>query len=447
MPSSPDGSTSATPPQILALPEGSRKDAEKDPAKSPAAPRLGLLLALWTAVGLLYWVQTYHSVSARAEGYGWREAFGDTWPTWAIWLALAPLIALADRRALMRRPLVQRLVGHALLSVPVTGIYVAASLGLDRVRFERSTASWGQELADRFQWHLTNYWVLAGLLILLSLDRTVARQRAEVAELGRRLAEARLRSLTQQVRPHFLFNSLNTVAAVLEREPARARRLLAELGENLRFTLERTGEAGVDLIPCSEELALVERTLALEQARLGERLVLERDVDGDPAVVAVPPFSIQVLVENAIRHAVEPRVEPTRVALSVVAGRERVRIEVSDDGPGLAESDEDKDEDKDEGKDEDEDDGEDEAEGEGGGDSAGCGIGLENLRRRLDALFGDQASLSVGPGAGGAGVRAVLDLPAVATEGRFDGRRSPPAAGGVEPGASTSRTVEGARGS
>jgi len=442
MSSSLDGSTTATSPEIAALPGGTRKDAEKNPEKSPAAPRLGLLLALWTAVGLLYWVQTYHSVSARAQAYGWREAFGDTWPTWAIWLALAPVIAGVDRRALMRRPLVQRLVGHALLSVPVTGLYVAASLGLDRLRlevfggFEGFVPSWGEELADRFQWHLTNYWVLAGLLIVLSLDRTVARQRAEVAELGRRLAEARLRSLTQQVRPHFLFNSLNTVAAVLEREPARARRLLAELGENLRFTLERTGEEGVDLIPCSEELALVERTLALEQARLGERLVLERHVDGDPATVAVPPFSIQILVENAIRHAVEPRVEPTRVGLAVVAGRDRVRIEVSDDGPGLVEQ-EDDGEDEDDVEDDGEAEGHGEAEGQGGAGSAGGGIGLENLRRRLEALFGDRASLSVGPGAGGAGVRAVLELPAVAGEGRF----------GVRGDAHRSGAVEGARGS
>ena len=442
MSSSLDGSTTATSQEIAALPGGTRKDAEKNPEKSPAAPRLGLLLALWTAVGLLYWVQTYHSVSARAQAYGWREAFGDTWPTWAIWLALAPVIAGVDRRALMRRPLVQRLVGHALLSVPVTGLYVAASLGLDRLRlevfggFEGFAPSWGEEVADRFQWHLTNYWVLAGLLILLSLDRTVARQRAEVAELGRRLAEARLRSLTQQVRPHFLFNSLNTVAAVLEREPARARRLLAELGENLRFTLERTGEDGVDLIPCSEELALVERTLALEQARLGERLVLERHVDGDPATVAVPPFSIQILVENAIRHAVEPRVEPTRVGLAVVAGRDRVRSEVSDDGPGLVEQ-EDDGEDEDDVEDDGEAEGHGEAEGQGGAGSAGGGIGLENLRRRLEALFGDRASLSVGRGAGGAGVRAGLALPAVAGEGRF----------GVRGDAHRSGAVEGARGS
>ena len=125
-------------------------------------------------------------------------------------------------------------------------------------------------------------------------------------------------------------------------------------------------------------------------------------------------------MENAIRHAVEPRVESTRVGLAVVAGSERVWIEVSDDGPGL-----------------DEDDGEDEAEAEGGGGSAGRGIGLENLRRRLEALFGDRASLSVGPGAGGAGVRAVLELPAVAGEGRF----------GVRGDAHRSGAVEGARGS
>lgn len=204
--------------------------------------------------------------------------------------------------------------------------------------------------------------------------------------------EAEVRALRAQLNPHFLFNSLNSINSLVGSDPEGARRMCEGLGDFLRRTLAL---AARDSVALSEELALVERYLAIEKVRFGERLGIERRVDESALGCRVPPLLLQPLVENAVKHGIAPerlggdllieaRLEPADTRSTLV-------LTVRDSGSGAS-------------------------------DAAlrrgrEVGVGLRNIERRLAAKYGDQAELSIRSAPGG-GTIAVLRLPAEMGEPR-----------------------------
>ena len=190
--------------------------------------------------------------------------------------------------------------------------------------------------------------------------------------------EAELRALRAQLNPHFLFNSLNSINALVGSDPEGARRMCEGLGDFLRRTLALGARETVSL---GEEMALVERYLGIEQVRFGERLRVERQVEPGATECRVPPLLLQPLVENAIKHGIQDRVEGG--AVRIVATREggflRVTVEnpVDDDAPARR----------------------------------GEGVGLENVRRRLE-VFGARGARLVAAREG-ARFRVTLTLPVI----------------------------------
>jgi LytS/YehU family sensor histidine kinase len=176
--------------------------------------------------------------------------------------------------------------------------------------------------------------------------------------------------------PHFLFNALHTVVQLIPLDPGKA----AGAAEELAALLRAATEDRRDLIPFAEEWRMVQRYLALESLRLGERLVLRHEIAPEAAACLVPSFALQTLVENAVRHGAAPRVEPTQVWIEARLERETLRITVRDDGagadPGLPTR----------------------------------GTGLARLRERLSWLYGERARLGL-EGKPGAGYAATLVLP------------------------------------
>jgi two-component system sensor histidine kinase AlgZ len=196
-----------------------------------------------------------------------------------------------------------------------------------------------------------------------------------------RLRDAELRALRYQLQPHFLFNTLNAISALVATGRERdARQMISRLGDFLRATLESAGTHEVTL---ADELALTDSYLAIEQARLGERLRIEREIDEDSLHALVPHLLLQPLVENAIRHGLAPRLEPGRLQLRIRRDGTHLRVCLDNDrdassGQALAECDR-------------------------------PGVGLRNVAERLQQLYGSTASLQAGPaGADRFEVRIVL---------------------------------------
>ena len=201
--------------------------------------------------------------------------------------------------------------------------------------------------------------------------RELARLEAEKQSLA-----AQLRMLQAQIEPHFLFNSLANVAALIEADPKLASRLLDALIRYLRSSLARTRAEGGTL---GDEVALLTAYLDVLKIRMGERLAYAFEIAPELLAHAFPPMLLQPLVENAIRHGLEPKVAGGRVTVSARRLRDRLQISVNDDGLGFAET-------------------------------PGEGIGVANIRARLAALYGPAARLELGSEVG-SGVTATMSVP------------------------------------
>ena len=199
------------------------------------------------------------------------------------------------------------------------------------------------------------------------------------AEVEAQLTTARLAALEARLNPHFLFNALNTIAVLVRGgEGAAANRVVEELSDVLRLTLERPGQSEV---PLGEELHLVERYLAVETARFPDRLRVRLDVPAELAAAAVPVFALQHLVENAVRHGIASDIAAGSLEVEARREGDLLVLTVHDDGTGIAPA-----------------------------AAELPGRGLANTRARLRALHGEAATLDVVRAPGG-GTTAQLRVP------------------------------------
>lgn len=190
---------------------------------------------------------------------------------------------------------------------------------------------------------------------------------------GRLLQDAEIKSLQAQVNPHFFFNAINTISALIRMDSEKARELLLRLSHFFRSNLQG---ARTNLIPLEKELEQVEAYQTLEQARFPDRYTVHIEVEKDTKDLLVPPFLLQILVENAFKHAFGSRKENNHVWVNVKRIEEKVYIQVRDNGQGISEDLLDR-------------------IGQESIDSEnGTGSALENLNKRLTSLFSEEAKLS-----------------------------------------------------
>jgi tetratricopeptide (TPR) repeat protein len=224
----------------------------------------------------------------------------------------------------------------------------------------------------------------------LRLHADVRRRAVAEEALGRLATQAELRALRAQIHPHFLFNTLNSIAGLVRIDPHRAEQLVEELAELLRYRFR----AGREFIPLSEELALVDSYLKIEQVRLGARMRVERDVAPEALAVPVPPLLLQPLVENAVTHGLARKVEGGCVRVTARVVGERLELRVEDDGAGMTALDT-------------------AASGDDSRPSYGAdGVGLKNVLERLRRIYNGDAAAEV-QSAIGRGTTVVLELPVV----------------------------------
>ncbi len=213
-----------------------------------------------------------------------------------------------------------------------------------------------------------------------SRERLV-KQNMELAQLNAKLAQAELSALRHQIEPHFLFNSLNSIAGLIREERSgEAIGTLVSLSDFLRRTLS---ESNRQEVPLSEELDFVAQYLATQKVRFAERLQLSVDVPVQLQSAVVPNLILQPLVENAIKHGVAKRREGGSIRIAATSRDNRLHISISNDGPPLSPD----------------------------WDVTSAGVGVSNVRARLRALYGDAASFVMNAqSAGGAEVAITVPL-------------------------------------
>lgn len=381
-----------------------------------------LNLLLWWLGSLLLWGLITLAFAAQlvvAAGVEWMSALLIAMREWAPWTLLTPVVAVLTARFPFERgrwPVSLAVHVLACAAVVLVAGTLSQALGADdgnwpgppfrrpgdgfeggprpggRMenrppggppggRRDRPVGPGRGPMLGRLRLHVPVYWIVVSVTSAVLHSRRAQERERRSLELANSLAQARLSALRMQLQPHFLFNSLNAIASLVHSDPDAADEMIANLSDFLRMTLELPDNPQV---PLRQELEFLDRYLAIEQVRFGGRLQVSRDFPVETLDVPVPVLVLQPLVENAVRHGLQPRPGPGQLRISARRTGRELELMVVDDGVGM-------------------------------GEGMREGIGLGNCRARLRELHGDGARLDIGP-APGQGTVVTLRIPITAGE-------------------------------
>jgi signal transduction histidine kinase len=301
--------------------------------------RVALILAVWTFIGLVFTLQGYFT-SFRSER---PIPFIDSLymqMTWAYLFALAtPLVLWAAAHMPLDR---QNWLRNALLHLPISIVLAIALTALGRVViWLKFSYPLGRPLTlesvSRFV--VANFSEAIGIYLLIALTsyafnyyRRYRAGQLRTLQLEAQLSHAQLEALKMQLHPHFLFNTLHSISALLTKDSDAARRMITRLGDFLRMTLENSGAQRVTL---QQEMEFLRCYLEIERIRFQDRLVTHLKVEPEVLDAKVPNLILQPIVENAIRHGITPRSTPGIIEIEAKHHNGSLRIQVRDNGPGI----------------------------------------------------------------------------------------------------------------
>ncbi len=322
-------------------------------------------LAGWTAIGLSSAFQFYISSAKAGLEVTWGQAVSYALGDWYVIALLSiPVVRLAGRFRFEAGSRMHSLAVHVPGSLLFSLAYMVLRACVGRWQTESSFAEAFQALLVK-TWHfnLLLYWVIVAVSCAFNYYRKFRERQLRAAELEKHLVQAKLQALRVQLNPHFLFNCLHSISALMHKDVEAADRVIARLSDLLRASLEN---ADTQEIPLRDELELLQRYLEIEQIRFGNRLTVETDIAPDTLEAQVPNLILQPLVENAIRHGIGPHAKAGRVELRAHRAEGRLTLDVRDNGGGLR-SDE----------------------------PVKEGVGLSNTRARLRTLYGEGQALEL----------------------------------------------------
>jgi len=244
--------------------------------------------------------------------------------------------------------------------------------------FVRNAAGW------QFVSGLMLYTLIAGITAALQSARRLREEQAAAVRSEALRVHAELQALRAQLNPHFLFNTLHTLIALVRRDPVKAEAALERFGDLLRYVLDVNRDV-LDEVALADELAFVRSYLSLEELRLGERLQVVEEIDPDTLDCLMPSFTLQPLVENAIRHGIAPQARGGTLRIAARLSGDQLIMEVADDGVGAAAS----------------------------AVDGAEGLGLRAVRQRIEARYGE-ASTFIVTTALGTGFAVRISMPAAA---------------------------------
>jgi signal transduction histidine kinase len=187
---------------------------------------------------------------------------------------------------------------------------------------------------QNIDWEMMTYWVIVGVTHAVLYYRESQQRTLKAAQLEAKLAASQLQNLQAQLQPHFFFNTLHAISALMHRDVGAADRMLTRLSDLLRLSLERVG---LSEVPLKDEIEFLEKYVEIECTRYQDRLAVYFDVAPETLDAMVPNLLLQPIVENAIRHGIAPRSGPGRVDVIARHEGDRLWLEVRDDGLGLTE--------------------------------------------------------------------------------------------------------------
>jgi len=295
-----------------------------------------------TALGVFSALQAFNYVSFFSEQeqpFGVLLALNLSY--WYAWALLVPFMLWMARRFPFERQGWMRSVAAHLCGVLAATfghaiVWVTARVFIMQWMAEREV-EWWLVVRERFflyfDWEMMAYWAIIAVSHALDYHRESQERAVTAARLQTRLAQAQLQALQRQLHPHFLFNTLHTISALMHRDVEAADAMLARLSDLLRLTLD---QVGMQVVPLKAELDFVEKYLEIEKTRFGDRLQVRIDAEPGTLDASVPNFVLQPLVENALRHGIGPKLGVGHVDLSARRDGDRLLLVVRDNGRGVS---------------------------------------------------------------------------------------------------------------
>ena len=350
---------------------------------------VGLLLGLCTILALLSSLGAYVSGAGLDQVVPWGPVLRQEFKDWyACGLLSFGVLWFCGRNRLEHGRTGRWVLAHVAAACVFSILYVTLTSWL--VAGERSIMRPGQILTFSylFKKMAVHYFVMNQIMYWLVVfghlgwdyHQRYRDREIQAAELQRELVQARLEALRMQLNPHFLFNTLHAISALIHEDPEAADRMVARLSELLRLSLDQSRPQQV---PLSEEIAFLDRYLEIERTRFGDRLKIQKQIEPDTQNAIVPFLLLQPLVENAVRYGIEPREQEGHVSIVARRNNGMLELRVRDDGPGLPHD----------------------------GDSPlRQGIGLSNTQSRLRHLYGEHFQFELADLSEG-GLEARISIP------------------------------------
>lgn len=316
----------------------------------------------------------------------WVKVIANDFSYTVFWVVLTPIVLwIAERFPFERTKIWNRVALHLGASVVLALAHKMAHglfYALYQYWFEGVQFSWEiqyRNLLLYFDYGIPLYWIM--ILFKYAYEYYVLYQDRKVraSQLEAQLAQAQLQALKMQLQPHFLFNTLNAISVLIQKDPQLARKTVGRLSDLLRYSLDTIG---VQQVTLRAELEFLDRYLQIEQTRFGDRLEVNMRVDPDAMNALVPNMILQPLVENSIKHGISQQRGPAQIEVSAHRQNGSLTLRVQDNGQGLAES----------------------------NGNVRDGVGLSSTKARLQQLYGSDQSFELVPANGG-GVCATVRIP------------------------------------
>ena len=336
------------------------------------------MLGGWTLFGLASFGACLVADAASGDdSIPWARLLGYSLGAAWIWAALTPAVLQLTRDTTFAPG--RRLRSALILSVTGAGFALLAVTLQTMLAVPTGIVGSGSSiLLPRVENSLLAFGALVGLGQASRYSALYKTRQLHASELEARLAKTHLQLLRMQLQPHFLFNTLNTVAELVHTDPDTADQMITRLGRLLRLSLDH---AGHQVVPLRQEINFLRMYVEIEQVRFADRLQIVWDLAADTLDAAVPTLLWHPVLENAIRHGVTPLAGRGRIVIASHRNGEDLVLEIRDNGKGLP-----------------------------AGGIPREGVGLRNIRERVDQLYGSGARFTLEPAMGG-GTIATLRLP------------------------------------
>jgi len=357
-----------------------------------------VIFGFWTFFSFLYANQIYFEMlhNPNMHHSWWRIAFWQL-VVWYLWGFLSPLILRLGRRFPVEgRAKLTGLAVHFIACIFFSAMHVAAATAVRMIIRPFDVWSDSNPFLIQYQAELSNfflvdvlvYWAIFGVGYAFDYRERYRERESQAAQLRAQLAQARLESLKMQLHPHFLFNTLHTIAGLVRtNEKGQAVNMISGLSDLLRHALESADEQQVAL---KDEVKFIELYLDIQRVRFSDRLSVQIDIAPDTRNALVPNLVLQPLVENAISHGISLKNSSGLLSIKSYCENGSVRLIVSDDGPGLPSD---------------------------WSLEKSEGIGLANTNARLKHLYGNKYRFELSNGKHG-GTTASITIPFQTSEGR-----------------------------